>query len=808
MQKKFRWILFIIFIYNFTQTYAFLEDNLINSENHITIEHKIKVVVIMAEPSDLDFDETHDKTYFETEILPDIKDYWCEQSFGTRDENGVCSGGLVDLEFEVFNNRGQNYKLSKTNLYYGEGDVNTEKSLEFLNETSTISNIVPNDGNQDVIIVVHSGERDKGTEETQMNMGTLAYGNKFIALVAEKDPIYAWLHEIGHIVGNLKVKKTLCDLYDEAKGCNAYGGNIKKWALMGKYLDGSVALTSFSKKHLNWFGESLIGKGDHQVEALSTMQYGDNIKRYNINDKSYYLLETRTKDTRFSEWDSKAIPESALLTYQVRNDVVGDIPFIEKVNAENLFTLDNPFRSLWNNVKIDAYATESNEIGAEEKFFYSKVDIGNALSSQIPTKGASLLPSHKILNQIWDKNPEVFYQMIGPDDVPMVAFNAFDSIKKETQELEIYLILIIFSFGVFIYFIYKRKKYFAWGIFILVFILSLIFYSKASDIEYVYENIWYDIQLKFGLEKQDSNFRWIKERDMREKEEIEKRTKQYLESKNLPIDKKRLNQIQDENYAYFLPNDESFSPDLDLHAITPDGMHTGMNYETEEYENNIPNAETSGDLLYNEEWIFVPEETDVEFYVSSHDIEEYLDENPEVLDKLESTEEGYTLQAVKYDSDGVRYESPILENETIAPGIENPYIFSGSGSTIEIIPEEGNQAKIKANIWLEKKRFNMRGGHRRFMKAFIELPEGFDVEDIDLSTVKMVINGKRVRANQQNIKIGDRNKNGIPDVMVKFNRARIKKIVKKGINRVKIRGKIDGQIFRGHTKLKVIKKRW
>ena len=835
--------------------------------------NKIKVAVILAEPSDLGFDPTHGKSYYETNILPDVKDYWCEQSFGARDTNGVCSGGLVDLEFEVFDNNGLNYKLSKTNFYYGEGNAEEEKHIEFLNDVSVMSGIYNDDGKQDIITVIHPGYSEQISKDDK-NMGTLAYGNKLTALVAEKDEIHAWLHEIGHIIGNLKINKTLCDIYSRATGCDTYGGDIENWALMG-LLKKPVALTSFSKKHLNWLGEEIINKGDHQVKALSAMQYGDKIKRYNINDDSYYLLETRTNDPRFSKWDSASIPESALLTYQVRNDVVGDIPFIEKVNVENLFTFDNPFRSLWNNVKIDAYATESNEIGAEEKFFHTKVDIGNALSPQVPTKGATLLPNHKILNQIWDDDPEVFYQMITSDDVPMSGRLSLESIKKEVFELEMYLIGILITFLISgILFYMKKKK--LWKIsFLLSLILIVIFYTKVAPKEYstnyAFKNLIHDIKLKTSLIKPNLDY-----------------------------------PQQTEGGPYFLPIEKNETLDLDLHAITPEGLHVGINYETGEYENNIPNAEASGDLLYNEEWIFVPDETEVEFYVSSHDIEEYLEANPEVISQLSSTDEGYTLQAVRYNNDGSRHESPVLEDETIAPGLENTYVFSGSeieivsvndaplfdfltptaetekvdktfditwidedtedDATIKIYYdtddvgvdgilvtsevfseddetdqftwdtsniEEGDyflyavlddgindlvtvyseyaldidhNEKIKATVWMNPKKLNVKS-HGKWVKGFIELPEEFDVNNINLKRVKFVVNGKRIKADQKKSKGGDQNKNGIPDLMVRFDRKAVQDIVELGKNRVKIRGKIDGQVFRGRTKLEVIGKK-
>lgn len=59
-------------------------------------------------------------------------------------------------------------------------------------------------------------------------------------------------------------------------------------------------------------------------------------------------------------------------------------------------------------------------------------------------------------------------------------------------------------------------------------------------------------------------------------------------------------------------------PDLDLHAITPDGKRVGMNYATGQYENQIPGAIVSGNNQGSPEWILLPASTTAKFYVSSY----------------------------------------------------------------------------------------------------------------------------------------------------------------------------------------------
>lgn len=114
-------------------------------------------------------------------------------------------------------------------------------------------------------------------------------------------------------------------------------------------------------------------------------------------------------------------------------------------------------------------------------------------------------------------------------------------------------------------------------------------------------------------------------------------------------------------------------PDIDLHAYTPDGKHVGINYETGEYEIQIPLAEASGDLVNGEEWIFVPASVEVRWVVSAKDIEKFMEEFPEAS-KHTDGKEAYYIQLVYYDAEDNRYESPPIK-QTISAGefLEHPY---------------------------------------------------------------------------------------------------------------------------------------
>jgi len=106
------------------------------------------------------------------------------------------------------------------------------------------------------------------------------------------------------------------------------------------------------------------------------------------------------------------------------------------------------------------------------------------------------------------------------------------------------------------------------------------------------------------------------------------------------------------------PKDSSGpKPDMDLHAYDSAGNHVGMNYQAGQYENQIPGAYASGDLSGDEEWIFVPEGTQVRFEVSTYDTQQFLQQNPTFAQASKPL--GFSATAVKYDSAGERYEADL-----------------------------------------------------------------------------------------------------------------------------------------------------
>jgi len=115
-------------------------------------------------------------------------------------------------------------------------------------------------------------------------------------------------------------------------------------------------------------------------------------------------------------------------------------------------------------------------------------------------------------------------------------------------------------------------------------------------------------------------------------------------------------------------------PDIDLHAFSNYGGHVGTNYLTGQYENFIIGALGSGDLINDEEWIFIPSQIEASFVVDARDNQEMLLWKPTLNEQTDGVE-SFVMRLIFDDIDGQRYESePIREN--ISAGEKLRYIPS------------------------------------------------------------------------------------------------------------------------------------
>jgi len=80
---------------------------------------------------------------------------------------------------------------------------------------------------------------------------------------------------------------------------------------------------------------------------------------------------------------------------------------------------------------------------------------------------------------------------------------------------------------------------------------------------------------------------------------------------------------------------------------------------------------------------------------------------------------------------------------------------------------------VLAEVDIEPQTLNLRS-HGKWITCHIELPGGFDVADVNVSTVRL--NGT-IPAEPKPVAIGDHGKGGIPDLMVKFDRTAVSELI-------------------------------
>jgi len=91
----------------------------------------------------------------------------------------------------------------------------------------------------------------------------------------------------------------------------------------------------------------------------------------------------------------------------------------------------------------------------------------------------------------------------------------------------------------------------------------------------------------------------------------------------------------------------------------------------------------------------------------------------------------------------------------------------------------------------------------KWITCYIELPEGYDVADVDISTILL---NDVVPAETHPTSIDDYDEDGIPDLMVKFNRQDVIDIIESGYNvEITVSGELtDETMFKGTDYIKVI----
>jgi len=194
------------------------------------------------------------------------------------------------------------------------------------------------------------------------------------------------------------------------------------------------------------------------------------------------------------------------------------------------------------------------------------------------------------------------------------------------------------------------------------------------------------------------------------------------------------------------------------------------------------------------------------------------------LYELIGTEEGTYGLDITYVSGGVETTFKAADIPT-SPGARHVYAVNWSalsagkeGVTIEIdadgdgifertviadkdLTSEEFALQTKTVVDFEPDVLNLRSPGK-VVTAYIELPEGFDVSDIVISSLKL---NSLVSALSKPVKIGDYDEDGIPDLMVKFDRQQVAEVHGSGTQMVTLTGRLsDGRPLAGIDFIRVI----
>jgi hypothetical protein len=141
--------------------------------------------------------------------------------------------------------------------------------------------------------------------------------------------------------------------------------------------------------------------------------------------------------------------------------------------------------------------------------------------------------------------------------------------------------------------------------------------------------------------------------------------------------------------------------------------------------------------------------------------------------------------------------------------VDDPYDDTGSEDVWDIAPEINDgypflscmvQA-IPATVDIDPDTLNLKS-KGKWITCHVELPTGFDVSDISIDTMKLM---EQLQTERHPTNIGDHDRDGIADLMVKFDRQEVQDIVEPGRNvEITVSGELcDGTIFEGSDHIRV-----
>ncbi|MFA6566059.1 MAG: hypothetical protein WCT48_04905, partial [Candidatus Paceibacterota bacterium] len=638
----------------------------------------VKVAVILAELSDVKhtsaskteqpcklipaktYPNGHDKTYYD-DMMYCVKDYYRENSYGT-----------VNVEYTVFP---MWYKLTKPTRSY----VGVESKLAY--DAIVKSGI--NLSGYDIVSVVHSGDSKQMTGSLA-KLSTASWNNKvqpipnppYAMTIAEQDPLGLWAHETGHMMGELSPNHTItADVYllgnMDKTNYGTETNQFAAWDLMAlgahNHLEGEKTgtspshMSSYTKEFLGWLTPEIHKKSEYRtyssLKPLELQNFGDKTLHYNmsetteINTGTYYQIEARK---RIGDWGVANPVDSAVVLYKVNtynrspygfggilwltpNSARWDTDVMGVLETNEAFEdPDNLVR--FTNVGMDSVSP-----------YLASVKTERILPQDVSNKktGAVLLPTDFLGDNLFFL--PIFFAPFAPgmapdDNLTKMMDWTLQFRRGVLHDLFDFLFIIPLVLFIWVmtprFFKTKPKKT---RLTAKIF-LSLLFGTSA---------FWlYEAAIQYGIHTE------------------------YF----------RFSLWNNGNMAPSIYTNPAI-PDLDLHAVTPDGRHIGMNYQTEKFENQIAGSMTSGDMG-GSEWIFVPSTETVRYYVSAHDTQAFFDANPDIASQVPDKTDKYELYARTIDPATGIFTSATT-TQTILPGVADFYQITGT-TTPSVIQTDAN----------------------------------------------------------------------------------------------------------------------
>jgi hypothetical protein len=128
-----------------------------------------------------------------------------------------------------------------------------------------------------------------------------------------------------------------------------------------------------------------------------------------------------------------------------------------------------------------------------------------------------------------------------------------------------------------------------------------------------------------------------------------------------------------------------------------------------------------------------------------------------------------------------------------------PQDLNGDGDTDDhIVRYIVEETIVEASVDIDPDTLNLKS-KGRWVTCYIELPEGYDINDVDATTILLE---DSIPAESRPTSIGDHDDDGIPEIMVKFDRAELEDILVPGEYNLKVTGHLtDDTIFEGVSDL-------